>query len=1049
MTTDYGGIRAENERRYGTDIERIVRTLLVERYDDRAHFIFELLQNAEDALARRIEWNGQRSVRFLLGQDRLTVHHFGKPFDERDVRGICGVADSTKDLTAIGRFGIGFKSVYAFTERPEIHSGNEAFAIEGFVRPHPVAPLDRHDHETVIVIPFSGEREAARAEITLGLQQLGPRTLLFLHEIQELEWAVHGGPSGLYLRGEPVDLGDGVRHVTVIGQEEGTREVEETWLVFAKEVSTPAGLAVGHVELAFLVSEGEAEAAWGVRPLVRSPLVVYFPTILETHLGFLVQGPYRTTPSRDNVPRHDDWNQHLVQETATLLVEALGWLRDQGWLDTEALRSLPLNRGKFGPLSMFEPLFERTKRALSTEALLPRFDRGHAAAGEVRLARIQDLRLLFQPEQLGVLLGADKGVAWLSGEISQDRTPELRDYIMRELEVPEITPDLIVSKIDAPFLEAQTDEWIVALYEFLNERPALRPRAAKLPLVRLTDGSHVRPRVDGRPRAFLPGRIKSDFPTVRGSVCSTEASLAFLRSIGLDEPDAVDDVVQNVLPKYRPDGADVGDDEYEEDLKRIRRAFATDSQEQREKLLSALRQSRFVAAVHAKDRTRRLARPEELYLATDRLRVLFEGVRDVWLVDSQIPALRGESVRELLEGSGAVRYLRPVRDDSLRPEELRELRRQSGYEHTSGQNDRVQDWMLLGLPELLASFPEFDMDERREKARLLWEELSNLEDRRGKGVFTGEYTWTHYGNRRAPPFDSAFVRLLNATEWIPDVDGTLRRPAAIFFDSLGWKEDPFLLSKVRFKPPVIEELAREAGIEIGVLELLREHGVTSVAELVTRLGLEEDDDGAGADLPDPGPADGTIGGGSEGGGGTPGTRGRSPGDRTDEPRRTGQRGRPGTRSPGSAGGRPFISYIGSHPDDDSPDPDGLDNDARMALEAEALEFILSREADWERMPSGNPGFDLVKRGADGLPEAYCEVKAMTAGLGDRPVSLSRTQFDVARQARSAYWLYVVEHAGEPDNARLLRIQDPVGRARYFTFDEGWIDVAEPEDRADV
>ena len=49
MATDYAAIRAENERRYGTDIGRIGPMLLADRYDERAHFIFELLQNAEDA----------------------------------------------------------------------------------------------------------------------------------------------------------------------------------------------------------------------------------------------------------------------------------------------------------------------------------------------------------------------------------------------------------------------------------------------------------------------------------------------------------------------------------------------------------------------------------------------------------------------------------------------------------------------------------------------------------------------------------------------------------------------------------------------------------------------------------------------------------------------------------------------------------------------------------------------------------------------------------------------------------------------------------------
>src|SRR5712691_1154245 len=143
MASDYESIRADNERRYGTDIGRIGPMLLADRYDDRTHFIFELLQNAEDALARRPSWAGSRAVSFALSESALRVSHSGKPFDDRDVRGICGIAESTKDLTAIGRFGIGFKSVYAFTDRPEIHSGGENFAIESFVWPVAVPEIQR------------------------------------------------------------------------------------------------------------------------------------------------------------------------------------------------------------------------------------------------------------------------------------------------------------------------------------------------------------------------------------------------------------------------------------------------------------------------------------------------------------------------------------------------------------------------------------------------------------------------------------------------------------------------------------------------------------------------------------------------------------------------------------------------------------------------------------------------------------------------------------------------------------------------------------------
>jgi HSP90 family molecular chaperone len=117
MACDYNAIRTDNKGKYGTDIGRIGPMLLAQRYADRTHFIFELLQNAEDALARRRRgWRGSRAVTFTLESDALRVSHYGEPFDERDVRGICGIAESTKeDFTAIGRFGIGFKSVYAFS----------------------------------------------------------------------------------------------------------------------------------------------------------------------------------------------------------------------------------------------------------------------------------------------------------------------------------------------------------------------------------------------------------------------------------------------------------------------------------------------------------------------------------------------------------------------------------------------------------------------------------------------------------------------------------------------------------------------------------------------------------------------------------------------------------------------------------------------------------------------------------------------------------------------------------------------------------------------
>jgi len=70
---------------------------------------------------------------------------------------------------------------------------------------------------------------------------------------------------------------------------------------------------------------------------------------------------------------------------------------------------------------------------------------------------------------------------------------------------------------------------------------------------------------------------------------------------------------------------------------------------------------------------------------------------------------------------------------------------------------------------------------------------------------------------------------------------------------------------------------------------------------------------------------------------------------------------------------------------------------------------------------------------------------MSTSLRDRPVGFSHTQFEYAQNHGDTYWLYVVEYAGT-SRSRIVRIQNPAGKARTFTFDYGWLDVAESDDK---
>lgn len=1087
MASNYEAICEENRESYGTKGAQKSGKLAAGLYDDRTHFIFELLQNAEDALGRRGEWSGSRKVAFNLNRDHLTLSHYGKPFDEADVRSVCDIAESTKNEASIGRFGLGFKSVYTVTDLPEIHSGDEDFAIENYVFPKRLPRLVRGTDETKIVLPLKPEDANVVQDITRGFRQLGPNALLFLRHIDEINWSVEGGESGFYLRNSPESLGRNVQRITVIGKEDDRPEVDQNWLVFQRDVSSAEGHKVGRVEIAFsLLALKDAPGRWSVQPLAKSPLVVFFPTVVESHLGFLVQGPYRTTPSRDNIPPSEPWNQHLVQETSSLLVEAMRWMRGKGLLDVSALRCLPLDRDKFPKESRFSPMFDAVRQAFQDEELLPTFDNGHVSAQQAKLARTQELREMFSPEQVAALFGSEV-TAWLSGDITQDKAPEIRQYLTRELDIEEITPTKLVARLTKEFLEDQSDAWVLRLYEFLSgQEKALRRHLDTVPLIRLDDGTHVVARENGKAKAFLPSAIATSFPTMHRAVCATPEVRLFLISLGITEPDPVDDVIWNLLPKYQQDEVDVDDDTYASDIERIRTAFNTDSSAQKEKLRSALRATSFVMVVDTGDGKGYIAKPGDVYIATDRLQQLFAGVPNILIVDNEYDCLRGEDIRDLLVSCGASRYL--VINDTpsvLGYSEKAQIRREAGLERASWENT-PEDFTLRGLVEVLEFLPTLKPEAAAARVEVLWEALSDLEAR-GTAAFYGSYKWGYSHESKIARFDAAFVRMLNQVSWVPDATGELVPPKLVVFDTLGWKPNPFLLSKIVFKPPVIDQLAKEVGIDPAALDLLRKLGITNVADLTSRLGItnppleiepstapetEVDDssddvydhakDLYGDDMPDipsgtPDPDAGdnvgtrarcdgqgrsgteTSGGGSQGNGGT---RGGSGVGATDGVKGGGtSSGGHGKRTPGSTGGRPFISYVGTHPDDEGLDPDGLDRAERMQIEMHAINLILSLEPALCRTPEGNPGFDLFEADVYGQQTRWVEVKSMTGSLEDRPVGLSHTQFDYAREKGDSYWLYIVEYASDPAQARVLRIQNPVGHSRTFTFDRGWSQIA--------
>lgn len=329
---------------------------IIQLYTDKSHFVYELLQNAEDA--------GATGIRFVQYSDRLEVMHDGKSFTTENLQGLCdiGQSDKVNDLNQIGEFGVGFKSVFGICETVRLYSSPRKkelaenchpFAVEitDFTKPVDILAVDvPAGYTTLFVFPysvgfqFSGFKNLAALNeaITKRLKNLGVTTLLFMRHLELIEYEIKipgKEASGEYLLdAEPVN--DHCTRVSAIESEDDKTDESLSFIKFSMPIDSRVSTRT--IDVAFTVAtdkEGKTTFQKAKNPYIS----VYFPTETESKLDFIVQGPFRTTPNRSSVPADEEENEALAEQTAKLLRQSVLELRDMGLLDLSLIRILPLD----------------------------------------------------------------------------------------------------------------------------------------------------------------------------------------------------------------------------------------------------------------------------------------------------------------------------------------------------------------------------------------------------------------------------------------------------------------------------------------------------------------------------------------------------------------------------------------------------------------------------------------------------------------------------------------------------------------------------------
>lgn len=356
-----------------------IREIMEELYPDRAHFLFELLQNAEDA--------GATKALFDLQPDRLVFEHNGRAFDEQDVEAITNIGKGTKrdQKDQIGRFGVGFKAVFAYSATPHIWSPTLSFKIVDLVVPIGLSPRPEFGANTRFEFPFDSTKKSARLafeETKAGLTQLAEMTLLFLPCLELIGWKISSSLAGKLER-----VSHPNHHVEII-KRTGQASAHAHFLRFDRPAR---GLEKQKIALAFALqflpsvevfdSDRPLAEQMKIVPATPGRVAVFFPAEKEVSgLRFHLHAPFVPELSRASI-KDTKANQPLFDQLATLAAASLHQVRKLGLLNTEFLGVLPNDREDIPP--RYWDVRETIIREMNQQPLTPTYDRSHAPARQL------------------------------------------------------------------------------------------------------------------------------------------------------------------------------------------------------------------------------------------------------------------------------------------------------------------------------------------------------------------------------------------------------------------------------------------------------------------------------------------------------------------------------------------------------------------------------------------------------------------------------------------------------------------------------------------
>ncbi|MDY3143956.1 MAG: AAA domain-containing protein, partial [Succinivibrionaceae bacterium] len=877
---------------------------VVEKYSDQAHFIYELLQNADDAQAV--------NARFVLEHDRLIFAHDGarhfsvsNPANEDkdseqgrlgDINSITSIANSTKTESSIGKFGVGFKAVFQYTKTPRIYDPEFRFEIDDYIVPNLISDdiPERRQEETLFEFPFNHpdrDESAAYVDISKKLKNL-VFPLLFLSHLDNIEFTF-GGKSGNYRKTieKTLTFGDTDAEKILLSRNDGDKSFRSRLWLFSRTYDGEHRYSVGY----FLDDKGH------LTPIKR-PAFCFFTTKEATGLRFMIHAPFQLTDSREGIRAGVKHNERMIDLLASLSADALSYLREIGQkesarlIDDGIVNIIPVDPETFSDPDdkdriSFLPFYTAIKKKLEEDELLPAKG-GYVSSENAYWAQYPVFTELFSNEQLGDIVG-NSSAKWVFPTISRDKASSNRplisyidSIIKTSLNEESIimgrsysdiyaatfgqNRDLVkVKGITAKFIEKQPVTWLHQFYKWMSETSRRKGYSKRIPIFLDQDG-HAAAAYDRKDNLILflpvPGTDMSGYRVVSQKLLDNKETKEFLLDLGVKQPSLRDQIYNTILPQYEK-GGEIDTDSH---FRLFFAYFLKCPNDEVDDFIESIKDLEFLTYRTKEDDQTHRGAADSMYLADDDLRSYFETKPDTRFIEiDDYRKLTGnrkeDQLLDFLERLG-VQKVPVFKDVKIKDQWSRHDLPRPNYTQYREYSETIID----GCKEIIENIIR---NSDKEKSVLLWKVLVKIIQTK----LSDDYYSEHYNpldnklmgicryfyrTAHLDIFVSSDAVLLKTAKWLVAKDGSFVSASEIWLSDLPDAYDthsgdaPILINFLGLKEaaegpegdnsPEEEEddsnLTDRQREEIGLARQLKEAGINSPEELQALLELKKERD---------------------------------------------------------------------------------------------------------------------------------------------------------------------------------------------------------------